>query len=156
MLAQEEGNNNLSRRRKPMQRGKTIFTMFLVGLVVSVGTAAAPTLTFTYKDVHATTTAQETDTYGINNKGVIAGDYVDSAGVQHGMILAGTKLTKVDNSACPGTPGGTGIQFFAINSAGVAAGWCTNTSSSEIGFTYAKGKFTNIKITGASAVNVNG
>jgi hypothetical protein len=138
-----------------MQRGKTIFTVFLVCLFLSVA-AAAPTLTFTYKDVHATKTAQETDTYGINNKGVISGDYVDSAGVQHGMILAGTKLTKVDNSSCSGKPSATGMSLWAINSAGVAAGWCTSTSGPQIGFTYAKGKFTNITVKGASAVNVNG
>ena len=138
-----------------MQRGKTIFTGILVCLFLSVA-AAAPTLTFTFKDVHANKTAEETDTYGINNKGVIVGDYIDSTGVQHAMILNGTKLTKVDNTHCPGTPGGAGIQSFGINSAGVAAGWCTNTSGTEIGFTYAKGKFTHISIAGATLVNVNG
>ena len=51
--------------------------------------AAAPPLTFTFSDVHANTTATETDSYAVNNTGVIAGDYVDSKGVQHGMILAG-------------------------------------------------------------------
>jgi hypothetical protein len=138
-----------------MQRGKTIFTGFLVCLFLSVA-AAAPTLTFTYKDVHASKKAQETDSYTINNKGVIAGDFIDSAGVQHAMILNGTTLTKVDNPNCPGTPGGTGIQFFGINSAGVAAGWCTNTKGVEVGFTYSKGKFTHVAIAGATAVNVNG
>ena len=139
-----------------MQRDKTIFMGFLVVLGISVGTAAAPTLTFTYKDVHSFKAAQETDSYGINNNGVIAGDYVDSTGVQHGMILTGTKVTKADHPNCSGTPGTTGTAFYAVNSAGVAAGWCTNTSGSQIGFTYAKGTFTNIKITGALAVNVNG
>jgi hypothetical protein len=139
-----------------MQRGKTIFTAFVVGLCVSVGSAAAPTVTFTFKDVHSFKAAQETDSYGINNSGVIAGDYVDSTGVQHGMILTGTKVTKADHPNCSGTPGSTGMSFYSINSAGVAAGWCTNTTGSEIGFTYAKGKFTNVKITGATAVNVNG
>jgi hypothetical protein len=157
MLAQEEGNNNLLRRRKPMRRGKIIFTVFLVGLCVSVGTAGAPTVTFSFKDVHANKTALETDTYGINNKGVIAGDYVDSSGIQHGMILAGTTLTKVDRAVCVGTPGATSIAFYGINSAGVAAGWCTNTQGVEIGFKRnASGKFTDIKIAGATLTNANG
>lgn len=139
-----------------MQRGKTIFTAFVVGLCVSVGTAAAPTLTFTFKDVHSFKAAQETDTYGINNQGVIVGDYVDSTGIQHGMILTGTKVTKADHPNCAGTPGTTGTSFYAINSAGVAAGWCTENGGTEIGYTYSKGKFTNVTIKGAEAVNVNG
>jgi len=139
-----------------MQRGKTIFTALIVGLCVSVGTAAAPTLTFTFKDVHSFKAAQETDSYGINNAGVIVGDYIDSAGVQHGMILNGTKVTKADHPNCLSTPGTTSMAFYAINSAGVAAGWCATTAGPEIGFTYSKGKFTNIKIAGATAVNVTG
>ena len=87
-----------------MQRGKTIFTALIVGLCVSVGTAAAPTLTFTFKDVHSFKAAQETDSYGINNAGVIVGDYIDSAGVQHGMILNGTKVTKADHPNCLARP----------------------------------------------------
>ena len=38
-----------------MQRGKTIFTVFFVCLFLSVA-AAAPTVTFTFTDVHATKT----------------------------------------------------------------------------------------------------
>jgi len=110
-----------------------------------VGIAAAPPLTFTFSDVHSSKTALETDTYGVNNAGVIVGDYVDSASVQHGMILAGKKLTTVNNKNCSATAVGVdGISFYAINSAGTAAGWCTGTSGSFIAFTYAKGKFTTI------------
>jgi probable HAF family extracellular repeat protein len=141
---------------KQMQSGKTIFTALVVGLCVSVGTAAAPTLTFTFKDVHSYKAAQETDSYGINNKGVIVGDYVDSTGIQHGMILTGTKVTKADNASCAGTPGSTGISFYAVNSAGVAAGWCTANGGTEIGYTYSKGKFTSVTIPNAVNVNVTG
>jgi len=38
----------------------------------------------------------------------------------------------------------------------VAAGWCTNTSSVQIGFTYSQGTFTDISIPGATLVNANG
>jgi len=82
---------------------------------------------------------------------------VDSAGVQHGMILGGTNaFTRADRPDCVTTPSSTSISFYGINSAGVAAGWCTNTSGVEIGFTYAKGAFTDIKIAGATLVNANG
>ena len=140
-----------------MQSRKTVIGVFLLVLCVSVGIAAAPTLTFTFRDVLATPTAQETDTYGINNKNAIADDYVDSAGVQHAMILGGTNaFIRADRPDCVSTPSATSISFYGINSAGVAAGWCTNTSGVEIGFTYARGTFTDIHIPGATLTNAIG
>ena len=62
-------------------------------------------------------------------------------------------FTRADRPDCAGTPGSTGIAFYAINSSGVAAGWCTNTSGTQIGFTWYKGTFTDIHITSASLVN---
>lgn len=140
-----------------MKISKFVFCVLLLTTVlVYVGVAAAPPLKFTYKNVVATKTATETDSYGINDAGVIAGDYVDSAGVQHGMILNGTKLTTIDNKSCTTTPGSTSISFYGVNSAGTAAGWCLNTKGVEVGFTWAKGKFHNISIKGATLVNANG
>jgi len=137
---------------------RSILGVLLMLTFVAVGIAAAPPLTFTYTDVHANKTAVETDTYGVNNAGVIAGDYVDSASVQHGMILAGKKLTTVDNKKCSATVGVDGISFYAINSAGTAAGWCTGTAGLPIAFTWAKGKFTTIaypKATETEATGIN-
>ena len=74
-----------------MQSRKTVIGVLLLVLCVFVGIAAA--LTFMFKDVIATITAQETDTYGINDKQAIAGDYVDAAGIQHGLILGGTNAS---------------------------------------------------------------
>jgi probable HAF family extracellular repeat protein len=144
-----------------MQSRKTVIGVLVLVLCVSVGIAAAPTLTFTFTDVVAALTAQETDTYGISNTNAIAGDYVDAAGVQHGMILGGgtalrLPFTSVDRPDCINAPSSTSIAFYGINFAGVAAGWCTNTSGVEIGFTYANGKFTDIKIPGATLTNANG
>ena len=140
-----------------MQSRKIVIGVFLLVLCVSVGLAQEPTLTFLFKDVHAVPTAQETDTYGINNAGIIAGDYVDSAGVQHGMLWSGVNVfSPIDRSDCPGTPSSTGIAFYGVNSAGVGAGWCSNANGVEIGFTYAKGKFTDINIPGATMTNANG
>jgi hypothetical protein len=122
---------------------RSILGVLLVLTFVAVGIAAAPSLTFTFSDVHATKTATETDTYGVNNAGTIAGDYIDSAGVEHGMILAGKKLTTVDNKNCSS---GT-LSFFGINSADVVVGWCTSTKTGlNEGFSYAKGKFTAVNV----------
>ncbi len=138
-----------------MQSRRNVIGVFLLVLCVAVGIAAA--LSFLFRDVQATTTAQETDTYGINNSRAIAGDYVDSKGIQHGMILGGTNaFISADRADCVSAPSSTSIAFYGINNAGAAAGWCTSTSGPEIGFTWAKGKFTDITIAGATLVNANG
>ena len=66
---------------------RSILGVVLVLTFVAVGIAAAPPLTFTFSDVKSTKTATETDSYGVNNAGVIAGDYIDSAGIQHDPII---------------------------------------------------------------------
>jgi len=138
-----------------MRSRNTVIGLFLLVLCVFVGIAVA--LTFLFKDVQALPTAQETDTYGINNARAIAGDYVDSAGNQHAVILGGTNVfVRADRADCSTAPGSTGIAFYSINSTGVAAGWCTNTSGTLIGFTWYKGTFTDIHITGATLVNAIG
>ena len=162
MLTTGKGNNNsLSEGGAKCKVVRSLLACSYSFCVYRVGIAAAPTLTFTFRDVLAPKTAQETDTYGINNSLAIAGDYVDSAGDQHGMILSGansnyTPITTADRADCSTAPGSTSISFYGINSAGVAAGWCTNTSGVEIGFTYSKGVFTDIKIAGATLTNANG
>ena len=142
-----------------MTHGKIAFTLIVLVALLALSTAAvAPALKFTFKDVTAPGAA-ETDSYAINVGGTITGDYVDSAGAQHGMILKGKTLTTADNKNCVTTPGSAstdGIQFYGINSAGVLAGWCGTTSGSTIGFTYAKGTFTNVTIKGASLGEANG
>jgi probable HAF family extracellular repeat protein len=136
---------------------RSILGALLVLTFVAVGIASAPKVTFTFKDVKANKTAQETDAYAINNAGVIAGDYVDSAGVQHPMILAGKKLTTADHKNCVTTPG-TSPAFYGLNSAGVASGFCTLSSGDTAAFTYdsATKKFTDIKIKGATQVMASG
>jgi len=141
---------------------RSILGVLIVLAFVAVGIAAAPPLTFTYSDVHANKTAAETDTYGVNNTGVIAGDYLDSASVQHGMILAGKKLTTVNNKNCAAILGTGGIAFYGINNKGQVAGWCTSTKTGLFeGFVYSKGKFTAVNFpksngTEATGINDNG
>jgi len=138
---------------------RSILGVLLVLTFVAVGLAAAPPLTFTFTDVHANSTALETDTYGVNNAGVIVGDYVDSKSVQHGMILAGKKLTTVDNKACSAISGLGGISFYGVNSLGAVAGWCTSSKTGlDTGFVYSKGKFTPVnfpKSNGTQATGIN-
>jgi len=128
----------------------------LVALLALSAAAVAPTLTYNFKDVKAPG-AVETDTYSLNDAGVIAGDYVDSSAVQHGMILKGTKLTKVDDSDCEALTGSTGIAFYGINSAGTAVGWCTLSKTGyPIGLLYAKGKLTEFSVPSAIETEANG
>jgi hypothetical protein len=140
---------------------KSVLGALVVFAFVALGMAAAPTLTFTFTDVHANKTATETDSFAVNNSGVIAGDYVDAKSVQHAMILSGTKLTTVNHSDCATTGGFAdgAIAFYGINSAGAAAGWCTSTSTGlYTGFVYSKGKFTSIdfpKSNGTQAIGIN-
>jgi hypothetical protein len=137
---------------------RSILGALIVLTFVAVGIAAAPPLTFTFSDVHANKTATETDSYAVNNGGVIAGDYVDAKGVQHGMILAGTKLTTVNKAGCQTTAGLTGsIAFFGINTAGAVVGWCVSTKTGlDIAFMYANGKFTAINFPKSSGTQASG
>ena len=140
---------------------KSILGALAVLMFVAVGIAAAPPLTFTFSDVHAKRTATETDTFAVNNAGMIAGDYVDANNVQHGMILAGTKLTTINDvdHDCV-TSGGFGagaIAFYGINSAGAAAGWCTSTKTGRYeGFVYAGGKFSGVNVPNANGTQAMG
>jgi hypothetical protein len=80
--------------------------------------AAAPPLKFTFKDINAPG-AIETDTYGINNKNMLVGNYIDKNDIPHGMILGGgKKLTSID---CPA--GGSTI-VYGINSRGTGVADC--------------------------------
>jgi len=139
---------------------RSILGALVVLTFVAVGIAAAPPLTFTFSDVHANKTAAETDSFAVNNAGAIAGDYVDSSGIQHGMILAGKKLTTVNHPNCT-TSGGypAAIAFYGINSAGAATGWCTSTKTGLFtGFVYSGGKFTAVnfpKSNGTQAIGIN-
>ena len=136
---------------------RSILGVLLVLTFAAVGIAAAPLLTFTFKDVHANKTAQETDAYAINDGGMIAGDYVDSASVQHPMILAGAKLTTADHKGCVTSPG-TSPAFYGLNSLGVAAGYCSATAGGTIAFTYNSKtkKFTDITIKGGTSIEAAG
>jgi hypothetical protein len=109
-----------------------------------------------FKDVNAPR-AMETDTYAVNNFGVIAGDYVDSNRVQHGMILNGKSLTTVDRAGCLSTPGPGAIALFGLTSKDVAVGWCFDTNQqTDVAFEFNHGRITTISISGAVSVQAQG
>ncbi len=138
---------------------KSILGVLLVLMFVAVGIAAAPPLTFTFSDVHANKTAVETDSFAVNNAGVIAGDYVDANNIQHAMILDGKKLTTVNHKDCSNTGGFSSgaIAFYGINNAGAAAGWCTSTKTGlYTGFVYNAGKFAAVNFPGSSGTQAIG
>ena len=136
----------------------------LLFTIAAASAADAKKLKFNFKDVHANKTAIETDTYAVNNAGVIAGDYVDSAGVQRGMILAGKKLRTIDNPKNCNRTATTGIQLYGINSANTAVGWCVKLKSQTdlaFSYSYANKKLTPISYpesiaTDAWGINDNG
>lgn len=133
----------------------TILAMAALLLVVLSITATAQDIAFNYKDVNAPG-ATQTDSYAINNGNKITGDYIDSSGGLHGMILKGTNLKTIDDSK------GNTTQGFGINTGGVVVGWyISNTTGLPVGFKYANGKFSDIVVpnsieTEATGINDNG
>ncbi len=84
---------------------------------------------FTFKTFNVPN-AVYTDVLGINNQGVIVGQYMDDSNyVFHGFIASGSHITTVDVNGSVGT----GIQ--SINDRGTAVGWSWNSDGSVHGFT---------------------
>lgn len=85
------------------------------------------TLTFRTFDIPR---YESTQIYAVNNKNDVAGIYIDSTGLQHGMSIHHNKLTRIDDpNATPGT-----TFCFSINDDDVVAGYYTNVGGLEVGF----------------------
>jgi hypothetical protein len=132
---------------------------FLVVLFTAAA-AQAQGRVYDFRDVKAPNAIQ-TDTYAVNRNAIIAGDYVDVHGIQHGMIfnVATHRLTTLPNTlgcqTLSNTPGS--IAAFGINNSGTVAGWCINaTTGLRIAFTFANGRYTNIAFPGATGTEANG
>jgi len=138
-----------------------VATSLFVLLSLAAVSAQAPTVKVSkFRNIKAPG-AVETDTYAVNSFGVVAGDYVDSSDVQHGMILNGKSLTAVDRTNCQTAPGLGAIAFFGINntegSQGPVVGWCFDTSqSTDVAFIYSSGGFTDITPPGSIATIAEG
>lgn len=131
---------------------RRLFTCFFVLSVtlMAVSAVAEPLVTFKFVDVKVKGAIQ-TDSYAVNKAGVIAGDYIDSSGVQHGLILNKGVVTKFD-----GPGGSTLIAAYGINSSNAVVGWYLNSSGVATAFMYAKGKFASVAFPGAASTEANG
>jgi len=121
-------------------------------IIVLASAADAPKLTFRFKEVKFPGAAGTT-AYGVNNSGVIVGQYLDQKGVFHGFMLDRGKGTAIDD------PNGTDTLCAGINSSGAIVGQYTAPSGDNHGFLYEKGRFTDItpdKLSGASGINDKG
>ena len=99
-------------------------------------------LTTNLNDPHAGTGVfQGTFTQYMNNRGVLAGYYIDAQGVQHGFIDRGGKFTTI-NAPHAGTKSGQGTLVFGINDHCVLVGQYFNSHNQGIAFT---GAFTTVK-----------
>ncbi|MFY9645909.1 MAG: hypothetical protein WAK29_12065 [Terriglobales bacterium] len=133
-----------------IRRLLTCFLVLAIGLMTVTAFAQDAGPTFKFSNVKAKG-ATETDSYAVNNAGVIAGDYIDSSGVQHGMILAGTKLTSFD---APNS--GTTIAAYGINTANAVVGWYDSSTGVPTAFMYANGTFASVAYPGAASTEANG
>jgi hypothetical protein len=128
---------------------------FLLVLATAVVAEDAPPLTFKFSKA-SVPGAKYTSAGGINNLGMSVGAYVDSAGVGHGYILKGTKVTKLDDPhAKAGTTGASNIQYNGT----AVVGSYMNSAGVSVGFVYKKGIYGDIlgptgnKGTAANAIN---
>lgn len=140
-------NKPMKKERKQFMKTCKPVLSVLAGVLTfaCIATAAdAPKQTFKFTTINVKG-SQETDTYGINNAGVIVGDYIDSSGMQHGLMLAGKKVTNIDD---PNATGGT--ICWGINSSGVIVGAYVNSSGNSQAFVYQHKKFTDIGPAGAT------
>ncbi|HWY53945.1 MAG TPA: hypothetical protein VNZ03_05750 [Terriglobales bacterium] len=141
-----------------MKNCKSIICLLALGLaftVVAATAANAPPLTFKFTKA-SVPGATSTSAGGINNAGMSVGSYTDSAGVAHGYILKGKKVTTLDDpKAKTGTTAGSNIQYNGT----AVVGAYMNSASVSVGYMYKGGKYTDIPgpkgNAGASANAIN-
>jgi uncharacterized membrane protein len=112
---------------------------FVLAFMATATAADAPPLTFKFTTVNVPGAIQ-TIPGGVNNSGVIVGEYQDKSQGWHGYILNGKRLTKLDD------PNGTDTACVGINLNGSIAivGNYGNFDGVITGFLYKNGKFTDI------------
>jgi len=112
---------------------------FALTLIAAATAADAPRLTFRFTTVNVPG-ATQTIPGGVNNSGVMVGQYFDNSGAAHGYILNGKKLTTLDD------PNGTSSDAISVNPNGsiAVAGSYINSTGKQEGFLYKRGKFTDV------------
>jgi uncharacterized membrane protein len=115
--------------------------LFVLAFIVAAAAADGPPLKFTFKkfDVKGSVA---TSPGGINNKGVTVGGYTDKGLINHGFILQGTKLTKLDDPK--GKAGTTGASNLALNGPIAVVGTYVNSAGSSVGFLFKNKKYKDI------------
>src|SRR5690242_16242443 len=102
----------------PMKIRKSSLHLLCAVLAFTFVTAAqAPKLTFKFTTLDVKG-ANSTQIFGIGDSGAAVGDYVDSAGATHGVVISGKKVTTIDN---PKATGGTFC--YNVNSSGTIVGY---------------------------------
>jgi len=127
-----------------MKHSKSILcSLGLLLVCVCLATAAdAPTITFKFKTVKIPGSIS-TEPGGINNAGASVGFYVDSAGLDHGYILSGKKVTTLDDpNAVAGTTEGSNLNPDGAIS--VVGFYTSSKTGNPVGFVYKGGKFKDI------------
>jgi len=117
-------------------------SIFLTLALVSVPMAIGQTYNFRNIEVPH---AQSTTPYGINDSGVISGNYTDSSGVTHCFMISGRTITTITD------PNGTGTNCFGINASGAIVGSYGVLNGFSNGFVYQNGVFTDIIVPTATA-----
>jgi uncharacterized membrane protein len=93
---------------------------------------------------------------GINDKGQIAGYFVDTSGVHHSFLKEGETYTTID------APGASGTQAFGINNSGTIVGQWFDAAGASQGFVFtSSGLFTTVdypgpELTGLDNINDRG
>ena len=98
---------------KQVRRVVGFLALTIGGLALS-SQAQQPKVNFKFANL-SVPGAMETDALAINNKGMVAGDYINAAGTRQGMLLKGGNVTA---ASCPA---GGATAFYGVNSGGSAA-----------------------------------
>jgi probable HAF family extracellular repeat protein len=116
---------------KPMSLCVALLLLLSAGFVAAENIPASDFHLISYPG------ASSTSAFGISNKNVVVGIYVDSSG-QHGFsVTEAGKFTKIDN------PAGT-TTLVGINSKGTIVGYYADSAGITFAFYYSNGVFTNI------------
>jgi probable HAF family extracellular repeat protein len=126
------------RKEITMKRCKSLLAATGVVLTFLMAAAAANApLTFKFTTVNVPG-AIATVLGGINNSGVIVGQYEDTKSVLHCFKRVGSKVTTINH------PNAVSDGCIHINSAGAIVGSWKNSAGISTGFLYQNGKFKNI------------
>jgi probable HAF family extracellular repeat protein len=87
----------------------------------------------------------QTDATGLNNRGQVVGQYLDTGGAVHGFLWDKGRITTID------LPGATGTSLTAINDRGQLLGVYLDAGGSFHGFVLSRGRYTSLDAPGNSA-----